>query len=602
MGFLKPNLPDLDYQQWRRLPRMERLKPMVQHWAENGFGPPEGVYLVYILKIALYILIGALIASSTPGIGGLTHIGTWWHEPIVFQKVVIFTLLFEVLGFGCGFGPLTLRFLPPIGGLLFWLRPGTIRLPPWPDRVPGTAGSRRTVFDVALYVGVVASALWLLLAHGTQSSGALHASVGLIDADRLIPLLVFLAAIGLRDKTIFLAARSEVYLLFTIMFFLPAVDMIIAAKLGMLAIWWGAATSKLNRHFPNVIAAMETNSPFLRIKSIKRLFFVSYPDDIRPSTLSRRIAHMGTAIEFTVPLVLLLSHGGPVTIVAAVIMIAFHTHILTALPLGVPLEWNVFMIYAILLLFVHNAQFGVASLAQPVPVIVLMTVMAALILAGNFMPQKFSFLLSMRYYAGNWATSMWCLKPSAVAKLAAGVVGFPGLARTQLARLYGEETADLLAHKGYAFRALHTHGRALFGLIGRAAGPNHETDYIPVDGEFLAGPCIGWNFGEGHLHNEQLLAALHERCHFEEGEVRVIMVESQPMHRSDQEYRLVDAVSGEFERGRIAVADMIARQPWAGDIPVELLSRPGTAVPANTRGERSPTTDAGVPGAGTTGA
>jgi len=26
--------------------------------------------------------------------------------------------------------PLTLRFLPPIGGILYWLRPGTVRLPP----------------------------------------------------------------------------------------------------------------------------------------------------------------------------------------------------------------------------------------------------------------------------------------------------------------------------------------------------------------------------------------------------------------------------------------------------------------------------------------
>ena len=49
-------------------------------------------------------------------------------------------MLFEVVGLGCGFGPLNNRFFPPMGSILYWLRPGTIRLPPWPHRVPLTTG------------------------------------------------------------------------------------------------------------------------------------------------------------------------------------------------------------------------------------------------------------------------------------------------------------------------------------------------------------------------------------------------------------------------------------------------------------------------------
>ncbi|HEV7757176.1 MAG TPA: DUF3556 domain-containing protein [Mycobacteriales bacterium] len=578
MGFIKPALPDLDYEEWRTRSRMERLKPMVQDWAERGFGPPEGVYLVYVLKIGLYVLGALFFAATTPGIGTVAEFTSWWTEPVVFQKVVIWTLLFEVLGFGCGFGPLTLRFLPPIGGFLYWLRPGTIRLAPWPDRVPGTSGTTRTPVDVLLYAGVIGSALWLLLSPGSRDNGPLDGSVGLIDPARLLPLLIGLALLGLRDKTIFLAARSEIYGLLALVFFFPPVDMIIAAKLVMLAIWWGAATSKLNRHFPHIVATMMTNSPIIRVKAIKRLFHKSPPHDIRPSGVSTFLAHLGTVVEFTVPLALLLFGGGLPTVVAATIMIVFHLHILSALPMGVPLEWNVFMCFGILLLFVHNAQYGVGDLANPLPVALLMAAVVALVLLGNFFPRVFSFLLSMRYYAGNWATSMWCLTPSAIAKLDSGIVGFPGLARSQLATLYGDQVADLLAHKGYAFRAMHTHGRALFGLIPRAAGPDHETTHIPIDGEFVAGPTIGWNFGEGHLHNEQLLAALQERCHFTEGEVRVIMLESQPMHRQRQEYRLVDAVTGEFERGYVSVTDMLSRQAWAGEIPVDVVSRATTTT------------------------
>src|SRR5947209_14793823 len=78
----------------------------------------------------------AVIISLTPGLGGLGRIGDWWTQPIVYQKFIVFNLLFEVLGLGCGSGPLTGRFMPPVGGFLYWLRPNTIRLPALPVQVP----------------------------------------------------------------------------------------------------------------------------------------------------------------------------------------------------------------------------------------------------------------------------------------------------------------------------------------------------------------------------------------------------------------------------------------------------------------------------------
>ena len=51
-------------------------------------------------------------------------------------------MLFEVVGLGCGFGPLNNRFFPPMGSILDRLRPNTIRLPPWPNRVPLTKAPR----------------------------------------------------------------------------------------------------------------------------------------------------------------------------------------------------------------------------------------------------------------------------------------------------------------------------------------------------------------------------------------------------------------------------------------------------------------------------
>ena len=58
------------------------------------------------------------------------------------------------------------------------------------------------------------------------------------------------------------------------------------------------------------------------------------------------IAHFSTAIEMLVPLALLFSHGGWPTAIAAFVMVCFHFGILSAIPMGVPLEWNVFMIFS----------------------------------------------------------------------------------------------------------------------------------------------------------------------------------------------------------------------------------------------------------------
>lgn len=66
MGFMSPELPDVDRSTWPTLPRATRLQVVTRHWAEHGFGTPYAVYLLYLLKIALYIAAPAAIISLTP--------------------------------------------------------------------------------------------------------------------------------------------------------------------------------------------------------------------------------------------------------------------------------------------------------------------------------------------------------------------------------------------------------------------------------------------------------------------------------------------------------------------------------------------------------
>ena len=75
---------------------------------------------------------------------------------IVYEKLILWTVLLETLGLAGSWGPLAGHFKPMTGGFRYWARPDTIRLPPWPDKVPFTRGDRRTVVDVALYLAIIA--------------------------------------------------------------------------------------------------------------------------------------------------------------------------------------------------------------------------------------------------------------------------------------------------------------------------------------------------------------------------------------------------------------------------------------------------------------
>jgi Transmembrane protein of unknown function (DUF3556) len=570
MGFLKPDLPQVDYAEWSKGTRSERIRPLARHWAEVGFGTPVALHLFYVVKILLYILGGWLFALATKGIDGFTDVGSWWTEPIVFQKVVLFTMLFEVTGLGCGFGPLNNRFFPPMGSILYWLRPGTIRLPPWPGRIPLTKGSARTPLDAALYAALLVMLLVALFSDGTGPIPAVGSTVGVLPMWQIWTVLGLLAVLGLRDKVIFLAARGEVYGSFTVAFLFAGADMILAAKLVCMVIWIGAATSKLNKHFPFVISTMMSNSPIVRTKRFKRMFFEKFPDDLRPGRVSRVVAHFSTVVEGLVPLALFFSHGGWPTAIAAFVMVCFHLGILTSIPMGVPLEWNVFMIFCVLTLFVGHAGIGLSDLTTPLP-LALFAVLVVTVALGNMFPRKVSFLPGMRYYAGNWDTTQWCMKPSALEKIDQGLVSIASMPQSQLEKIYGSpEQAEVMLYSGYAFRSMNTHGRALFTLVERAIPAGHQGEYVVTEGERLCSTAVGWNFGDGHMHNEQLIAAMQERCHFEPGEVRVVLLDGQPIHRQTQEYRLVDAATGEFERGVVRVADMVTRQPWDYTVPVQV--------------------------------
>jgi uncharacterized membrane protein YkgB len=593
MGFTQPDLPKVDPGTFMQEPLMHRMKVLALHWVERGFGTPRMVHVIYIAKLlTFYILGGVVIATATSHLPAFWHVAQWWNQPIVYEKAVLWTVLLETVGVAGSWGPLAGKFKPMTGGILFWARTGTIRLRPW-KRVPLTAGDRRTPVDVALYLALIVSVIVPLVVPGVHSD-SLSAAVpgntsGLVSPVLIVPAIVLLVLNGLRDKIIFLAARGEQYLP-ALLFFtvLPFTNMIIALKLLIVTVWVGAGVSKLGRHFANVVPPMVSNSPAVPFRWIKRVHYRDFPRDIRPSRLAHLMAHGGgTFVEIITPLVLLLSPWKPVTLAAVAVMVIFHLFITSTFPLAVPLEWNVLFGYAAVFLFAGYptwAGYGVTDMSPPWLVLVIAAALLFFPVLGNLRPDLVSFLPSMRQYAGNWASALWAFAPGAEEKLNAVKRPTANQVDQLVALGYDREWADVTMQLTIAWRTMHSQGRGLFSLLLRHL-PDVDTRTVR-EAEFVCNSLIGFNFGDGHLHNEDLIRAVQAQAGFEPGELVVVWVESQPVHRGDQAYQVIDAALGVIERGTWRVADAVAEQPWLpnGPIPVQVTwSRAGARQAVSER-------------------
>jgi hypothetical protein len=378
------------------------------------------------------------------------------------------------------------------------------------------------------------------------------------DAQHLLPIVVILVVLGIADRTLFLAARGEHYWT-TLVCIVFASNWIAGAKAVQLALWFWAGVSKIGPHFPAVVAVMTSNSPVTRFAWIRRRMYRAYPDDLRPSRLATTMAHVGAGFEFGVPIVLAFATGGIPLVVGMVLMLMLHGFITSNVPMGVPIEWNFMVVYGAFALFWAHPEVSVLDLGNPWLAVFLVLALVAVPLLGNLRPGAVSFLLAMRYYAGNWAYGIWLFKGDSYRKLDRLTKSSPWI-YDQLEKVYDHRTSVGLVGKVLGFRMMHLHGRALPLLLPRAV--DRYEDYEHVDGEIAAGLVLGWNFGDGHLHRENLVRAVQAQCAFLPGELRCVFVEAQPLGGRTQRWRIVDAATGPVDEGEIEVAELLRMQPW----------------------------------------
>jgi len=547
-----PAEPEFDPEAWKRMGFSERVRLSCEAFVKGGIGYPPAVYIFHAVKLGLFLLGWVFFCSFTPGLVDLLDFGAWIFDGIAFQKAFIWASLVEVAGFACTSGPLGGRFAPPFTAYWHFLRPGTVKLAPFP-KLPLFGGDQRTWLDVALYAGLLASLVRALIASE-------------IGAGELIPIVVLLPLCGLGDKTILLAARVEHHFAM-LLCFLFAGEWIAASKWVQLAIWFWAGVSKLTVAFPYVVPIMTANNPMLKSQSVRQRLFVSPPDNVNPSTLARLMAHAGGFLEFAAPLTLVFVTGdGPLLYLGLFWVVMLHGFILSNVPLAAVFEWNVLSVYSGFFLFFAHAEVSLFAVGSTALSLYLIAALLVLPLIGNLVPSKVSFLVAMRYYAGNWAWNAWLFKGEAYERLAC-FTRASKIAREQLAETMPAADA-LRADAGVmAFRTMHLQGRVLGLVLPQATGDADFQEYTYVDGEQVAASLLGWNFGEGHLANERLLEIVQTHCGFEEGELRTIHVEAQPLLGSSLHWRVADASSGQISEGYAELSELARRDPWTvGDV------------------------------------
>ena len=161
-----------------------------------------------------------------------------------------------------------------------------------------------------------------------------------------------------------------------------------------------------------------------------------------------------------------------------------------------------------------------------------------------------------------------------------GIVAIANMPAAQLEKFYGsKEAAQIPSTWVRVPRLQHPRQQALFTLAHWAMAYGNdgvdEAAYSVTDGERICSMAIGWNFGDGHMHNEQLIAALQRRCHFEPGEVRESAARRPAVAPPDSALPTGRPGHGEFERAGSTSPTWWSGQPWDDDVPVHIEARTG---------------------------
>ena len=179
-------------------------------------------------------------------------------------------------------------------------------------------------------------------------------------------------------------------------------------------------------------------------------------------------------------------------------------------------------------------------------------------------PARVSFLLAMRYYAGNWAYSVWLFRGDSYRKLDRLTKSRAVDLRPARRASTTDATSVGLVGKVMAFRLMHLHGRALPALVPKAV-ERRSTTTSSSTARSSPASCSAGTSATGTCTASSSLRAVQEQCGFEPGRAALHLRRVRSRSAADAwHYRIHDANTGLIEAGELDVRELRARQPWAG--------------------------------------
>ena len=126
--------------------------------------------------------------------------------------------------------------------------------------------------------------------------------------------------------------------------------------------------------------------------------------------------------------------------------------------------------------------------------------------------------VSMRYTPATGPPAYGCSAATAMRKLGR-LTKLPPWLMDQLLTLYDRRGPWACWARVLAFRAMHLHGHPTLLLLP-------AVDHLLTRASTWTASSLqewpGWNFGDGHLHDEGRCGPMQEQCDFAEGELRCV--------------------------------------------------------------------------------
>ena len=91
-------------------PFHERIKLVSQNWAHSSPNRPSVMALYWVKYFFVLIGVWAFWCSFNAGYAGFSNVSEWAFTNEAFKKAMVWSMCWELFGFGCGWGPMNARF------------------------------------------------------------------------------------------------------------------------------------------------------------------------------------------------------------------------------------------------------------------------------------------------------------------------------------------------------------------------------------------------------------------------------------------------------------------------------------------------------------